>query len=273
MPIDAIWLDIIRILPKKLMDNLQVCKTSITRHNNEIHKNLKAWRRKPLLQLIYRDFYKLLSDNLQYGIKGPIVEIGSGIGSLKEIIPNCVCTDIFGNPWVDRIENVYDLSFEDEEISNVIMFDVFHHIRYPGTALDEIRRTLCNNGRLIIFEPYISLLGLLVYGLMHDEPINMRKDISWHAPEDFDIAKDTYYAAQGNAMRIFVTNKYRELLRDWKQVVNKRISSVSYIASGGFSKPQLYPVCLYPAMKLVDRCCNLLPWLFATRILVVLEKQ
>jgi len=103
--------------------------------------------------------------------------------------------------------------------------------------------------------------------------MDTRQPEDHHAPEDFDIAKDTYYAAQGNAMRIFETNKYREPLRDWKQVVNNRISSVSYIASGGFSKPQLYPVCLYPAMKLVDRCCNLLPWLFATRILVVLEKQ
>lgn len=255
------------------MDDPQVCKNSITRHNNEIHRNLEAWRRKPLLRLIYRDFHKIIADNLWCDTKGPIIEIGSGVGSIKEVIPECIRTDIFENPWVDRVENVYDLSFGDEEISNVIMFDVFHHIRYPGTALDEIRRTLCNNGRLIIFEPYISLLGLLVYGLMHDEPINMRKDISWHAPEDFDIAKDTYYAAQGNAMRIFGTNKYSELLRDWKQVVNKRISSVSYVASGGFSKPQLYPVCLYPAMKLVDRCCNLLPWLFATRMLVVLEKQ
>jgi hypothetical protein len=44
------------------------------------------------------------------------------------------------------------------------------------------------------------------------------------------------------------------------------------VASGGYSKPQLYPDKAFLLMRLVDRMCDYLPGIFATRLLVVLEK-
>ena len=52
----------------------------------------------------------------------------------------CVRTDLFANPWIDQVENAYRLTFGDGEVSHLILFDVFHHLQHPRTALRECRR-------------------------------------------------------------------------------------------------------------------------------------
>lgn len=246
---------------------------SISRHNDEIRQNLENWKKKPILQQIYRTFYELIAEHLYKEGNGYFVEIGSGIGSIKEVIPNCIRTDLFPNPWIDRIENAYQLSFPNASVSNIIMFDVFHHLRYPGTALKESHRVLMPSGRLLILEPCLSLLGFVVFGLLYPEPLGIRHNIQWFAPSGWLPENTDYYASQGNASRIFLGNKYRRLLTDWNLIVVRRMSAISYVATGGYSKHQLYPASALPIMKTIDRICDLLPWFFATRLLVILEKK
>lgn len=242
-------------------------------HNIEIHENLKSWKQKPVLQKIYLSFYKSIASYVNQEIKGEIVELGSGIGNLKMVISKVICTDIFKNPWIDQIENAYNLSFKNESVSNLILFDVFHHLKYPGAALKEFNRVLNKNGRVIIFEPALSFFGYIAYGLFHHEPINRFKKISWFATNKSDLNESEYYAAQGNATRIFCSSKYKSLLDDWNVVKVKRISSLSYILSGGYSKKQLYPDKLLPVFMFFDKILNILPFIFATRLLVVIEKK
>ncbi len=92
------------------------------------------------------------------------MEIGSGIGNIKHTIPHCLRTDLFPTKDIDQVENVYQLSFSDNSVSDLILFDVFHHLRYPGSALKEFQRVLLPNGRVIIFDPFVhSMLGFIVY--------------------------------------------------------------------------------------------------------------
>jgi SAM-dependent methyltransferase len=242
-------------------------------HNIEIYRNLESWHKKPLLKAIYLEFYKLIGCYINHNVEGKIVELGSGIGNLKMVVPNVICTDIFKNPWIDQVENAYQLSFENESVSNIILFDVFHHLKYLGTALNEFKRVLKKNGRVIIFEPSMSLLGLIVFGLFHHEPIAIRKKINWFSENDFELNKDEYYAAQGNASRIFGSKKYQDKLSDWEIIKIKKLPAISYVLSGGYGKRQLYPDKLLPAIKVVDKIFNIFPMLFATRLLVVLEKK
>jgi SAM-dependent methyltransferase len=246
--------------------------TSIGRHNEEIQKNLRLWKKKPVLNRIYRDFHEAIARQLPKLPSGLVVELGSGAADITDTIPDCVRTDIFPNPWIDRVENAYDLSFPDASVSAVILFDVFHHLRYPGTALSEIRRVLMPAGRVIIFEPCVSLLGLCVYGMFHDEPLAMKQPVQWEAPELWSSADLDYYAAQGNATRIFLRQEMPIAGSGFCMLTTKRLSAISYVASGGYSKPQLYPDKAFLLMRLVDRMCDYLPGIFATRLLVVLEK-
>lgn len=248
-------------------------RASCKKHNIEIQKNLKCWQSKLVLQKIYQHFYKLIVEYLQKNINGEIVEIGSGIGNLKMVVPNCLSTDIFPNPWIDQVENAYQLSFTDNSVSNLILFDVWHHLEFPGNALQEFHRVLIPGGRVIIFEPDMSLLGFIVYGFFHHEPIGFFKKIKWWASKDFSLNDAAYYAAQGNAARIFRSDKFSKLLLNWEIITTKRISSISYIASGGYSGRKLYPNCFYPLMTFIDRLCDHSPQLFATRLLIVIEKK
>ena len=245
---------------------------SIHLHQDSIEKNSEYWNRKPVLQALYGDFYRLVAKNLSTLPESKIVELGSGLGNIHEVIPNCLRTDLFPNPWIDQIENAYTLSFSDGSVSDLILTDVFHHLKYPGTALKEFFRVLRKGGRVVMLEPCISALGLLVYGILHDEPIAVLQKIEWMAPAGWSPENIDYYAAQGNASRIFIGKQFRNKLTDWRMLKTIRLSAIAYAASGGFSKPQLYPTSALPLIRKLENILDLFPSLFATRLLVILEK-
>lgn len=242
-------------------------------HQDLIIKNYKLWNRKSLLHEIYLGFHELMAQHLSKLPDGKIVELGSGMGNIHETIPGCIRTELFPFPWIDQMENGYKLTFENNLVSDLLMVDVFHHLRYPGTALREFNRVLKPGGRLIMMEPGISLLGNLVYGLFHPEPIGAAGEIKWLAPEGWSPDELNYYSAQGNATRIFVQNHFSDQLNDWNTVEVKRLTAISYAASGGYSGPQLYPTFAFSFMKLIDKLLSPFPGIFTTRLLVVLEKK
>jgi SAM-dependent methyltransferase len=241
-------------------------------HQGSIEKNYEYWNRKPVLKILYGDFYRLIAAELSKLPESKIIELGSGLGNIHEFIPNCIRTDLFPNPWIDQIENAYQLSFPNESVSDLILTDVFHHLKYPGTALKEFSRVLRRAGRVILLEPCMSVLGLLVYGILHDEPIAITKEIEWDAPKGWSAEKIDYYAAQGNASRIFLGRRFRHKLGNWKRTETQRLSAIAYAASGGFSKPQLYPTSALPLIRKLEKVLDRFPILCATRLLVILEK-
>jgi SAM-dependent methyltransferase len=245
----------------------------VGQHNLEIQANAERWGSKPLLQKIYRDFYLEIASELRRDLPGQTVEIGSGMGNLKTVMPKALATDIFPNPWLDQVENAYSLSFPDESVANLILFDVWHHLEFPGTALREFHRVLAPCGRLLIFDPAMGLLGRIVYGAFHHEPLGLREKIRWLAPENFSPEDMTYYAAQGNAHRVFLGSEFSEQLKPWRIIRRHQFAGISYVASGGFRGRQLYPSSFYPGMRALDRLAGSWPRLFATRLLVAIEKK
>lgn len=246
---------------------------SDVQHNIEIHENLEYWNKKPLLRAIYDDFYRIIVEQIDQNLNGKIVELGSGIGNLKTKVPQCITTDIFENEWIDQTENAYTLSFDDNSVSNLILFDVWHHLEYPGDVLNEFNRVLTKSGRVIIFDPDMGLLGRLVYGVFHHEPIGTFKKINWNKTNNISFEKLPYYAAQGHANKIFVGSSFKSKLDNWNIKLVHRMSKLSYVASGGYSGKQLYGDKFYGTMKKVDSILDIIPSLFSTRILVVLEKK
>lgn len=256
-----------------VLDAWKESMANIDRHNEEIAKNLKHLQNKPILKRIYRQFHEIIANHLPHLPGCQVVEIGSGATDITRVIPNCIRTDIFQNPWIDSVENVYDLSFADASLSAVILIDVFHHLQYPGTALRELHRVLSPTGRVIMLEPCVSLLGLLIYGMLHDEPLALRQPIRWEAPESWLPANIDYYAAQGNATRIFMRGEVPISGLGWNIHTTRCFSAISYVASGGYSGPQMYPDCAYFLMTYIDKICNFIPSVFATRLMIVLEKN
>ena len=242
----------------------------LDQHQLEIQKNLRAWHGKPLLQKIYAGFYRRIIPLIDQTIPGRIAEIGSGIGNLKEHLPQAIATDLFPNPWLDLACDGYDLPFADASLSHLVLFDVFHHLRAPNAFLLEARRVLAPRGRVILFEPYISLSSFPVYGLLHHEPV------AWKKPIDFarEIPRPRdYYAAQGNATRLFFRHEFSHLPNDWNILSAQAISSFSYLLSGGYSQSALYPASCLGLLQWCDEILSQWPSIFGSRCLISLEKK
>jgi len=255
-----------------IREALPIVTISESRHLREIQHNRQVWQRKPALQRAYAALYANIRDNL-CSLDGMTLELGSGLGAIKQFIPECITSDIFPNPWLERVENAYQLSFADASISNLILFDVFHHLEWPGTAFKEFSRVVREGGRLILMEPGLGLLGRFIYENFHDEPLGLGQPIVWDRPSALANTGGRYYAAQGNAWRIFVNGQDAGRISGWRSVLIRKLSALSYVASGGFTRPAFYPSGFFPLMHLADRLTAFLPSIFTTRLMVVLERS
>lgn len=240
----------------------------LQRHQAEIGQNLRNWEAKPLLQEIYAGFYRRILALLDQQIPGRIVEIGSGIGNLKSLLPRALATDLFPNPWLDLVCDGYELPFRDGAISHIVLFDVFHHLRAPNAFLKEARRVLAPAGRLILFEPYISLGSAAAYGLCHHEPVAWRQPID---PADSLSRPRDYYAAQGNATRLFFQGEMPNWPAGWNVFHAEAFSCFHYLLSGGYSKPAQYPAGWLERLRRWDERLSRWPRLFGGRCLVGLK--
>jgi hypothetical protein len=241
----------------------------ILEHQRQIEENLAYWNGKPVLRDIYRDFHRLLAAHLAL-LPGETVEIGSGIGNIREVIPDCVRTDLFPNPWIDRCEDVYDLRIAKSSAANIILFDVFHHLEFPLDALDQCHRALCDGGRLIIFDHAMSVAGLVFSKFCHHEREGFLKPYRLRGARK---GSSGYYADHANADRI-LRRRFDELLAsDWKQIALLRFPAMRWVLSGGYRGRDFSGA--VPRL-LVDRgewILTLIPWLAALRMVVVMEKR
>ena len=235
---------------------------------SDFETRLRQWRDKPALREIYRSFYSWIRSVIAPDVRGAIVEIGSGIASLRDELPLAIASDIEINERLDLACDAYDLPLKDGSISHLILFDVFHHLQAPYAFLTAARRALVPAGRLILFEPYMSALSWPVYGLFHPEPIGWREEIM--NAESLPRHARSYYAGQGAATRLFFRRLFAK--RGWKVEYAKALCSTEYLLSGGFSGPQILPSALLLRLRSADAFLSRWPSLFGTRCLVVLER-
>ena len=242
--------------------------TPLEQHQIEIEKNLASWNKKPLLQEMYGLFYQRILQHIEPRSRGAIVELGSGIGNLKTHLPQAICTDIFPNPWLDVVCDAYRMPFANGSVSHLILLDVFHHLERPRAFLREARRVLTAKGRIILFEPFISVTSYPIYGLIHHEPVAIRRDISESEEPPPD---QSYYAAQGNATRLFFRGEHAEWFKGWEVAHAEAFNAFAYLFSGGYSKPALYPLSWFPFLCSLDAALSYAPKVFASRCLVELR--
>jgi SAM-dependent methyltransferase len=243
---------------------------NIEQHQKEILQNKRFWESKRLLRTIYKSFYKQIITQIDHSLQGKIIELGSGVGNLKSVLPHAICTDLFPNPWLDAVCSAYAMPFENGSVSHLVLFDVFHHLERPNAFLREARRVLTRGGRVIIFEPYMSTTSMMIYGLFHHEPIAWKKSINY---SDDAPSGDSYYAAQGNATRLFFQIEAEQWLKGWKVFHKQPMVSYSYLLSGGYSKPALYPEAALPLLQKLDALLTTWPSLFAARCLIGLTPE
>jgi SAM-dependent methyltransferase len=242
-------------------------------HKKIDSKNRTIYKNKKLIKIIYQEYYKIIKKFLYVENQNLILELGSGGGNIKKIIPKCITSDQFKKKNIDRIENIYKINFKKNSISNIILIDVFHHLKFPALALEQMHRVLIKKGRVIMVEPAMGLIPRIIYKLFHYEPNGFEININWQKKPLLTPNPKSYFAAQSLPWRAFIL-KELNLKNKFSIKSNKPFSDFAFLLSGGYSFRSFYPKKIYPIIRYIDKILTKVSiLLFSARMLVILEKK
>ena len=231
----------------------------------------KRWKRKPVLRAIYGALYKKIED---VALVGDTLEIGGGIGNLHILGGQVIKSDIQYCVGIDVVADAQQLPFNSKVFSNIVMFDVLHHLQCPLLFFAEAQRVLKPGGRVIMMEPGITPISKLLYKMGHDEPVEMEWDMN--DPCKVDVSKDPYDSNQAIPTILFKRDPqlFLSAVKGFKINSSDWLSLFAYPLSGGFKSWSLLPFKWVNAiLKIEEKLLPFLGNLMAFRLMVVLEKD
>ena len=230
-----------------------------------IHKNLIE--NKKLLRNVYVDFYKRLSK-----IKvpeGTQIEIGSGSGFIKKIIPEIITSDIVQGPNINKVFSAEKIPYKKESVSAFYMLNTFHHIKNPTKALTEMQRCLKPTGKIIMIEPYNSLWARFIFQNFHHE--NFDPKAKWKITGEGRLS-----GANGALPWIVFVRDKDKFTKMFPLLKISQISihtPLSYLVSGGLSRPQILPTPLYIIIILLEKFLHPFNRLLGMFVTINLQKK
>jgi SAM-dependent methyltransferase len=230
----------------------------------------EVWEHKPVLRVIYDDFYDRLAAAC---VAGLTIEIGGGVGNLKQRLGKVVATDIQLAPWLDCVADAQRLPFAPACAANIVLVDVLHHLEFPISFLREAARVLRSGGRLIMVEPAITWGSTLLYRLFHHEPVRTSAEVLVEGTPD--PGRDPYCSNQ--AIPTLLATRERDRLHrvvpDLRVVRVDWFSLAAYPLSGGFKAWSLIGADIARRLLPIER--KIEPMLgrhLGFRMLLVIEK-
>jgi SAM-dependent methyltransferase len=130
-------------------------------------------RRKRALSLFYEEVYRKYAACLaRCPTDGIAVELGSGGGFVKSVLPCVMTSDVVGYPEVDCVVDATRMPFDDESLRAILMMNVFHHIPDVVAFLNQATRCLKPGGRIFMLDQHLTWFSRLVYRYGHAEPFD-----------------------------------------------------------------------------------------------------
>ena len=207
---------------------------------------------KPFLKKLYLEWYKIFNDGIKNIPQGKIIELGSGGGFLKEVCPEVICTDILPLPTNDMTFSALEMPFKENELGGILMLDTFHHIPNAQKFLQEAKRVLRKEGKIIMIEPANSWWGRFIYKNFHHEPFDPKG--SWQIPSSGPLS-----GANGALPWIvFVRDKpdFEKQFPEWKIVSITYHTPLRYLISGGVSFKSFVPAWSYGLIRGLDKAAS-----------------
>jgi SAM-dependent methyltransferase len=231
-----------------------------------------AWQAKPGLRAVYEDCYRRILEAC--APQGRILEIGGGVGNLKEFRPDIISSDVQFASWLDVVADAQRLPFASASIGNIVLFDVLHHLERPRLFLAEAARVLEPGGRIVLCEPAITPLSHLFYRLFHPEPVILGADPLIEGP--LTPGRDPYDSNQAIPWLLFGRERARleTLLPELRVRPPQLFSLVAYPLSGGFRPWSALPAPMARPLLRIERGLEpFLGRLAAFRMLGVIERR
>jgi SAM-dependent methyltransferase len=231
----------------------------------------ESWNKKPVLRAIYGNLYQKIEGDI---LDGDTLEIGGGIGNFKVGFGRIIRSDIQHSEGLDVVADAQTLPFDNEVFSNIVLFDVLHHLQCPLLFFAEAQRILKPGGRVIMVEPGITPVSKLLYKMGHEEPVEMGWDMN--NPCKVDTDKDPYDSNQAIPTILFKRDPqlFLAAVKGFKINSSDWLSLFAYPLSGGFKSWSLLPCKWVPTiLKIEERLLPFLGNFMAFRLMVVLEKD
>ena len=202
---------------------------------------------KPWLRRLYVDFYRQFSQAMPHPEGKVLVELGSGGGFLKEILPSVITSDVLDLPNVDRVFAAEHMPFDDASVDGIFMFDVLHHMADPAAFLAEAGRCLKVGGRVVCIEPANTAWARFVYTRFHHEGFDPRGPWSTGAGP----------LSQANGALpwiIFVRDRqiFERRFPLLRVVRLRNHTPLRYLLSGGLSFRTLAPAFAYQPVRVLE---------------------
>jgi len=228
----------------------------------------KIIRRKRFLFKLYSRFYTQMLILLPDLPKGPVIELGSGPGFIKEIIPSVKTSDVLLIPSLDLVFSGHQLPFRDHSLSGLIMLDVFHHIPKPIHFLQEADRCLIRGGRVVMIEPYNSPFSRFVYQKIHHECFDLKA--GWEHQEGGPLS-----GGNGALPWIFFDRDKEVFKQEFPNLQIKMIqphTPFAYLLSGGLSYKSFLPGIFFSPVIVMEKFLSPLDKLMSLFATISLEK-
>ena len=207
-------------------------------------------RGKPFLRNLYVDFYNRLRGEIEGEVKSKVVvELGSGGGFIKEIIPEAITSDVQHLPNIDTQFSGTDIPLASGSVDAFFMIDVFHHVPDALRFLVELDRCLKPGGKIVMIEPANTWFSRLIFQHFHHERFD--PSASWSFESDGPL-----FSANGALpWMVFVRDRQRFEER-FRSLAIRRIhqhTPFRYLLSGGLSYRELLPSFSYRWVRQLER--------------------
>ena len=226
-------------------------------------------RKKPFLRKLYADFYIELDKALIGKINGGlIVELGSGVGFIKEVIPGIITSDILRLPNINLNFSALNMPFRESAVGAFLMIDTLHHLGNTRAFLKEVNRCLRIGGRIVMIEPANTIFSRFGHRNFHYE--------------DFDLSGDWCFEKKSHLFSANCAIPWIIFCRDRKlfesefpslKILKIKIHTpFRYWVSGGFSMRQLVPDWVYTIIKSTERLLSFFNRYIGMFMTIELEK-
>lgn len=211
-------------------------------------KNLIA--SKPSLLAIYTHYYQFFKTVLsKCPHDGLALEIGSGAGFCKKIIPEIITSDYLAYSGIDQVVDATQMPFEASSLKFIGMINVLHHIADAQKFFKEAERVLISGGKIAIIDQHHGWLSRWILKYLHHEPYDPKAS-KW----DFKTTGPLSGANGALAWIIFQRDfkRFQEQFPNLKLVKYEPHSPLQYWLSGGLKSWNILPKGAFKAIQKLD---------------------
>ena len=209
------------------------------------------------------------------------LEVGAGAAFSKHLInAKTLYTSDYSNDNHLDFQNIdaEKTGFEDLKYDFVIASNMMHHVPHPIIFLEEMYRILKPGGRLIIFEPHVSMIYQLVTFFTKHEGFDFTVDV-WNKKQSVKQNNNPWDSNQAVAYLLFKNHElfHKNINNKFKIIYDKFAEFMIFLNSSGiYSKSFHIPLnfTILKIINLIDKfLIRLFPNIFALGRKIVLVKN